>query len=182
MRIANLAHGLTIGGTVLGGAFAIEAASLPILSLDGMVLIFLMALPLGMLWGVSLILEDLSGRRWRPALIAPMIAVTIGLVIVSGVPKQLRVALSEGALSQIADAIEGGTLQMPEYQEYEPLFWAGAIPIYGVWAGETHLVAGFTGSDTPAGLVRLTGGPPVSDPIERRNYQHLFGRWYRWWY
>ena len=191
--IATAFHVLAIGGTLLAGVFAIEASSMVFMGLDRTALLFLIGLVLALVWAISLMLEAVTvAKRPLLAFIAPLMVVVVAAICLSGVPRQIRVALSDRALTETVQALETAALTLPESFDEgdDPVLWAGAIPIYGVWdkPGGTHLIAGFTGSDSPAGLVRFADGPPIGRPPGTNalyvalHYQHVYGHWYRWSY
>jgi hypothetical protein len=125
------------------------------------------------------LLAAMSANAIRPALIAPLLVVIIAALVFSGLPRRALVALNDRALTDFVAAAERGEIQSPPDWNYDDPLAVGGVPVY--WferhGGTTHLVTGFTGSDTPAGLVRLPdGGRPRAD----FRYEHVHGAWYRW--
>lgn len=120
---------------------------------------------------------SLQERRWSLALLwSPLILAVIVMLAVSGVPKAVRVWVSEGQLDvYLASA---ASTEPPAFiDEYAAPEWIGLEPVYGFerHGSDIYIVTGFVGSDTPGGLVRLANGPPPGSLF-------LFGRLYSDWY
>jgi hypothetical protein len=172
------------------GAYALYESSFPFMSLDALALLFWTTIPVGMLWGVAAIVAAFA-KDTRLVPLAPLIAALVIAIAVSTLPKVVRVAVSESGLNETMSKFVRGELYLPDlnvYGEDEPYMWAGGVPIYGVaviWQ-TPHLIAGHTGSDSPAGLVRFPDGPPAEPPPGTSvldyppRYQRLYGDWYLW--
>jgi hypothetical protein len=189
-RIANIVHRVSAVATVVLGVYVTWEGSYPLMSPDAVLFAGLGAIVLAIVWGHSLLFElAASPKRWRSALVAPLIGVLFLAITASHIPKMIRVAVSEGALLETIASFEGGELADIGFDEYEPRFWAGAVPIYGVenLGGTPHLIAGIIGSDGSAGLVNFPNGPLTRDQARHNGlsylpiYEHLYGAWYRWW-
>lgn len=162
----------------MAGVLTLSAASLPVAGLQELVLSAYGWAFIGLVWILSFLLAR-AARELRPALIAPVLVMIIAPLTFSGLPRMARVAWNDQALTSYVAKLESGEITPPPRYDEDSELLVGNIPLYWVeeYAGRPHLVNGFVGSDTPAGLVRLPDGQlPRSGLV----YQHIHGEWFIW--
>jgi hypothetical protein len=124
------------------------------------------------------ILLPARGRRLR-WFIAPLLVIGTFSVLASEVPRAIRFATSEAALTAYAEQVRTGTqTAMPD--EIGTSIQVGSIPIFRVETidGEIHLTTAYVGilDDDPAGLAYVPSGPPSGPGV----YEHVDGPWFLW--
>lgn len=124
------------------------------------------------------ILLPAKGRRLR-WFIAPLLVIAAFAIVASGVPRSIRFATSEAALTAYAEQVRTGT-QTTVPSDIGTSIQVGSIPIFRVESidGEIHLTTAYVGilDDDPAGLAYVTGGTPSGPGV----YEHIDGPWFLW--
>jgi hypothetical protein len=131
----------------------------------------------------GLVLAGVALRRARPWrrswIVAPVIVVATLALLMSGIPRSIRFAYAETALSAYARQLLSGEVTPPRSVDENPVT-VGSIPIHEVTVegGELHFITGYIGilDDDGAGLAYVPSGAPAGPGV----YQHLQGPWYAW--
>ena len=122
------------------------------------------------------ILRGADSRR-RLWFVPPAIVLSTLIVVYSGVPRGLRFAAAEPALSTFAEQVLRGDVSVDPYDD--PV-GVGSILIYQTVqrGNELLLVTAYIGimGDDAAGLAYIPSGLPSGTG----EYEHLQGPWYRW--
>jgi hypothetical protein len=124
------------------------------------------------------VLLPARGRRLR-WLIPPLLVIATFTIVASGVPRAIRFATSETALTAYAEQVRTGT-QTAMPGDIGTSIQVGSIPIFRVETidGVIHLTTAYVGilDDDPAGLAYVPTGTPSGPGV----YQHVDGPWFLW--
>jgi len=178
IRLSRAFTALIVVATLIVGFMTLSAATKPHSDLGDLVFAIYGWGFIGLVWVLSFLVAKAVGDV-RPALVAPVLVVLIAALTFSGLPRRALVAWNDRQLSDLVAAADAGHIASPPDWNRDRPISVGGVPVY--WferhAGTTHLISGFVGSDTPAGLVRLPDGELQSTGFR---YEHIHGDWYRW--
>jgi hypothetical protein len=173
-RVRGLGFVVIAGSIVAVGTLGLPFAVIAFLS--GTI-----GLGLCLLVGIAVTAKILlpAGARRLRWFTAPLLVIATFAIVASGVPRAIRFATSEAALTAYAEQVRTGTqAEMPG--DIGTSIQVGSIPIFHVETidGDIHLTTAYVGilDDDPAGLAYVTGGTPSGPGI----YEHIDGPWFLW--
>ncbi|MFI7466928.1 hypothetical protein [Nonomuraea sp. NPDC049646] len=114
-------------------------------------------------------------RHWVRWTAAPLMGVTVTALVLTGVPSEVRFALSESALERFARTVAADTRAV-EHEDQ----WVGLYPLTVIqrMPGGARFLVSDTGLFDQYGFAWSPGGEPPEE--SHTGYTHLEGPWYVW--
>ncbi|MEU1388825.1 MULTISPECIES: hypothetical protein [unclassified Nonomuraea] len=114
-------------------------------------------------------------RHWARWAAAPLMGVTVIALVFTGVPFEVRFALSESRLEQFARTVAADTKAV-EHEDQ----WVGLYPLTSIGRvpGGARFLVSDTGLFDRYGFAWSPGGEPPEE--SHTGYTHLEGPWYVW--